>query len=701
MGIPSYTLVFDNSNADGCVNKWGHGYTWEFLSERQDAGTSAESFSPKWLLSNCEIIPGLNAVSLLGYSPPQNHVLSGWTAEEGSGYWRIDYPDAWPRASWLSYIDSRAGHLGRILSSADYAPRLCIHLIEFSPPGDQTLELAYTAIDLIGDGTASSGYRIALPLHSQGQAGKYPQLGHGQPDSFEIVDEFQRADGMSGQAGGIQRRRVWIEYRAGLLIVRCDGWSEPWIYEPESGHDPVAGPVAVQFYGHAGLCNVAPIYYPEDGYATPAQYRTIPDRYVSGSAGLTDQFGVALEGEFVTNWVITSQWPDGDAGSRYRPRLEMSRIDATSSPLVMAIHDQFDTEFSIGDSSPVSTQERAATAADPAECIALSWKRNLHRDWSFRATFRDPNNYWVDYLKPGMKCTISAGIGGAEHQLMVGYIGRPTVARQAGAERGDVPYVEIEGRDYILARLAGKKFMRAQPSPVGWDLAHWAEAVLGNANCTAERVFATTGVIVEQSGRKALQHTFRADDDLVLSLDKIFALYNWVPLSINAEGEVWSGPEVTYGGTPDFVLNEATATGDDRIERIEVSFQDDNFRNAVGVVGALDALAEIVDLDSVQNAESENFIGDDAWGMERADDNADPDTRAASLLDLWLNRRRMLKWTREAATSLAPGMFVEVTVGNLGVPAGTLFRIVGDEGNIDMNYSRGTSTFYCEDVTVA
>lgn len=701
-GFPTFNLDFDNADANGRVEKWGHGYTWEFLANRQTAPTDPKSFAPGWFLSDCEVIPGLNAVSLLGYAPPTDQALSGWTVDSGAGYWEEEYPDWWPRAAWLFYGDARAGQYGRVTSTALYAPRIAVHLVEFAPPADQSLALAYTAIDLLG-ADADSGYRIALPLHSQAQSGKYPQIGHGEPGDFEVVDEFQRADGNAGQEGGVTRRTVWVEFRDGVIIIRCTGWSEPWMYEPDPDFVPVTGEVAVQFYGHAGMFNLAPIYYPASGYARPLEYRTIPVRYVYGSSNLTEQFGAAGEGVFNTDWTLTSEWPDGADTNRYRPRLGMTRIDACSSPLVYAIHDQFDTDFSAARSAPYSTQARGVTLAadgdDPAEAVGLSWRRGLWRDWSFTATIRDPNDFWVDYLKPNMKVTVEAGLDGELTQLMVGYIRKPSVERSGERERGTVPLLTIEGEDYIMARIAGKKFMRRQCSPAGWDLGTWAESVLINASVVATKSFGA-GVTVAQERKGRAQYEFGDRHEVLTALDRVFAAHDWTPLAVDANGTIGAGEEATYSAPATFTLDEATATGDEKIERIAVDYQDEEFRNAVGVIGSLGALTEAVDLASVQDETDANFIGDDWWGMESAEEGEDPTTRAAKLLADWLGRRQLVKWTRWVKTDLPPGSFVDVTVDNLGVSAGTILRVVGDEGQIDPDSSSGRSTFYCEVVEV-
>lgn len=707
-GVPSFDLTFDYADADGRVERWGHGYTWKFLSQRQDSPTDPNSFAPTWFLDNAEIIPGLNAVSLLGYAPARDLALSGWTVDAGT--WREQPMGSHPAATWLSYPSSRPDEFGYVTSDALYPPRLALHTIEFVPPADQTEALVYTSIDLLGafdeePPDYTSTYRIALPLHSEGQAGKYPQLGRGQPGNFEVVDEFQRADTMGGAAGGVLHRTLWIEFRDGVLIIRCNtngvGWSEPWMYEPAADHYPISGRIGVQFYGHAGLFTVSPIYYPATGEAYPLEYRTVPVRYVYGLSALT-QYGASAEGTYPTDWGLTSEWPDGPTGNRYRPVLGLSRIDESSSPLVLAIHDQFDPEFSAARTAPYSTQARGVTLSaggdDPAEAIGLSWKRGLWRDWTFTATMRDPNDFWVDYLKPNQKVTVKAGLDDVLTQLMIAYVRKPGVERDGNRERGNVPELTVEGQDYILARIAGKKFMRQQASPVGWDLGAWAESVLLNANVVAPLSF-PSGTIVTQSRKKALQFDFGPNDEVLFALDKVFKAHGWTPLAIDADGTIWSAPEPVYGGTPDFVLDETTAVDGELIETIRVDYQDEEFRNAAGVIGDLGALSETVDLGSIQDPDDPNFVGDDWWGIEDLEEGDDPATRAAYLLAEWLGRRQLLKWTRNVKTDLAPGAYVQVKVDKLDVPTDTVMRIVGDEGNIDPNTNSGRGTFYCEVVS--
>ena len=111
---------------------------------------------------------------------------------------------------------------------------------------------------------------------------------------------------------------------------------------------------------------------------------------------------------------------------------------------------------------------------------------------------------------------------------------------------------------------------------------------------------------------------------------------------------------------------------------IEAETEDEDFRNAVAVIDGLGSVLPEWDNDSIQAPANLRFIGDDWWHVEASRDEVSPWALAERLLAERLKTRKTVRWTRQARADLVPGMYVEVTVDNLDVPAGTVMRIINE-----------------------
>lgn len=658
---PNAKLTIDNPDADGLLSKHGFGYDWRFQFDAQANPSAAPHFRAGWLLDNCEIIPSIQALGLRGYAVKADMSLDDWTVLYGQGYWREETPKGRPAVRWLAYTDARANQYGSVMSNGIFEPRVAVWLIRFLPPPDQA-DPVFVEITLHGE---TVSYVLQVPLHDQTY--KYPRLHRDLGEGPELVDEWQVAAGRGiVLSNDVVVQAWWIEETDGLLIISAEGADEPWVYEPENDDlRPQAGHVTVTFRGHCGLFNLQPISYPASGTAKPARYMPVPDWMNASDANYLAVVSPRGEG-------TVSVADDSRGDYLHRPAVTLTASHPHRRPIVYAVHQYHRPTFSAPRSSPEGTAGRA-------ELLHLTWTRRWPRGWEFRAVLRDPEGHWADRAKLNCKCTVEAGWDGDYQPIMVGYLQRPGQTRGADSQKR----LELEGRDYVLARLVDKKYCAWPCSPDGWVLAEWVRWMLNRAGVPDDLLDITDdGYIVPRQRRKQTQFEFRHDTPLLRALDEVLASHNWL-LWIKPDGKIAVGPEPQYSGTPDFTLDEDSMTADDVIYRIEATSEGEP-RNYVAVFYGTDVVAEIWhDEASHRDPSDPDFIGDDWWRVVVEPDQPAPAQRAQALLLQSMRRRQLLRWETVGKPSLKPGDFVKVEVDGIGVPSGTIFRIIEDRATLD------------------
>ena len=719
---PIANLIWDNADADGRIELHGGGYDWVFKPLRQDGALDPDNFEPVWWLDGCEIIPGLNVLGLSSSLLPINLALADWTVSPTSGHWRIEKPDDYPRVNWLSYVDTAVGQTGTAQLVGGMAPFAPLRFIEFGPPPDQTGNV-FTSVEFLGipndEHPTGVNYKLLLPWASRTY--KFPLLYHdlGQTGTYTLADTCERVDLAEGAAtGGVLRRNVLLRWLPiGVLYINIGGSAEPWLYIPPYGppattpEDPDAlypqwSHLKVTFSGHAGMFNLGEAWHPTSGTAKPLQYRIWPTWMNPEPDEVLSCLG-GMGGDIIDEMFVDVSWADRPDTYTMRPVITLTRgEEANQTPLLHVVHERHNATSSAARSSPVTTQVRADVAelnlANPCELQGVRWNRKLYRGWECQALIVDHSDYWSAYLQPNMKVKVQAAwLGEALSDIMVGYLGDPAYLKEPETDQGLHPILQLRGRDYIMGRLADKKFVRWSNSPESWDVDHWVSQMLMNAGyfgtftCPAD-------IHVAPSFFKDLQFAFSEDTPVLKAIDTVLLAHGLSPLGVTTAGTLWSsdvgrGTGYVYT-TPDFTLNEATATGDDFIAEVDNEVDDSAFRNATmafsGVWGE-----PAIDFESYKTPGHDLFIGDDWWEVEVANDTSNLALRAAQMLRERRRARRKLRWTRLLKPDLRPGMFVAVTVGDLGVPAGTVMQIVEESGEVRAGVMDARSEFVCEDWT--
>lgn len=679
---PAAELTIDNPHADGLLSKHGFGYDWRFEAAKDDRPSQAASLQPPWLLNNCEIVPVLHALGLRGYAVKADMDLADWSIEAGE-YWKLARPAGRPRAAYIFFYDARPNRYGTAMSRRKYEPRVAVWLWRFSPPDGQTNPV-FVEVTLHGDGLGPA-YTVQVPLHQAEY--KYPRLWRHEvgEDEPRLVDELGRYDvARAALSDGAIEQHLWIEETDGVLVISLTGAAEPWVYKPEDGQGPSRGHVSVTIRGHCAMFNLQPICYPSLGTAVPSSFLTIP-YWISQ----TPQY-IAINGG--TGLAQVAEDPGSGAGLT-RPVVTLLATESYKRPLVYLVHEYHQPEFAPGDSNPISTSGHR-------NLLRLRWRRRWGRGWHFEAELRDFAGAYQ--WRGNEKVTVKAGWQEAASQVMVAYLDGPA-RRREGREYTGRAQVLVEGRDYIAARLRGRKFMAWHGSPVGWNFAEWFGYVLRRAGVPPALLdIPDDGYVIEaMPERWRGRYEFGHDVEVVAALDAVARSRGWT-WGINEQGKIWAGPEPIYRGVPDFILNDQTLAEGDRIMRVEAERAANDFRNYVAVFSSREGIQAAIwhDEASHRDPTSAAFIGDDWWEVLVAPDERYPELLGWMILRELRRARCELAWETPGKPDLRPGMFVEVRVSGLGVPQGVVFQIIEDVGLLDVSRGLFRSIFLARAIDI-
>lgn len=705
---PVANLTIDNPDADGRIEKHGFAQQWDFKRRRESEAPRASWQDDEWVLDwdldGCEVIASQNLLALKGNAVKADQPKSGWTFSGSQGtpadYWREETILGRPTVKWLAYIDARADQWGAAISAGAVEPRICVWLRRAAPPPDQTASVWYQ-IALFGDpvqGAGQVGYALQVPIHDETY--KYPVLlrniGGGAEDwDWEVIHEWRTSVRAKTEDDGAVYQRIWIQQIDGLLLIYFDDAERPLEYDPRKdaqGQDTLLaqrGLVGVRFDGHAGAFNFDQIDYAASGTAEPRGWLKLPPWM--NPAPNVPNYKIIESARSVgnTSWERISPDPPTDP-PQYRPKLTLTRAggeDGLGTPIVYAVSDWLVPKFAAARSEPVETEGRK-------ELIELSWTRRWPRDWWFRAVLRDPEHYWLDKLTAQRKVAVEVGWDtAADTQIMVGYIKDPAKDIEAGEIEEQLV---ITGRDYIMARLAEKKFAAWFCPPEGWQMREWVEEALKRAGVPValiEIASETTPYEVPVLRRGESAFRIGRDTPLVRMLDDVLKTHKnattgdaepWF-LGVSAAGKITVGPEPTYS-TPDYVLDDTTQSKDDWIEWLQVT-TDDDFRNYVAVFADDDPArlegGVAMDEPSHKTPADDKFVGEDLWHVRVEPGAPDDEMKAGELLTHYLRETRRIEWRTNIKPTLGPDSFVQVDITDSKVPAGSMFRIPEDHGYIN------------------
>lgn len=731
---PVGELTLDNPDADGQIDELGWGYTWRFGARPKQDPTAEWRFGEqtRWDMDGCEIVPPLNALSILGHSYKAAMTLGAgageWTVSGGSqgtpgNWWREEKIAARPTVQWASYFDSNADQWGKITSVDDMAPSICAWIIRNVPPPGQTGP-CWATISLLGDDSVAAdqvAYAVTLPIWDtsaastegpgpgddatdQWQRWKHPLLWRyygGDPSpAWAIVDEWPRAD-TQGDAWSdtVKFTGLWWETTDGIILIRMPGVADWWVYDPEdSDLAPQTGKVECWFVGQAGAVNIQSIAYPAGEWTADSVAQLTVPAQLEQTAPSTHQV-TGGGGSVGTTTIVDDAGPP----AKFRVRFTLDMEGGTDRPVVYAGHQYRAPSFNAARSTPYATDGRN-------ELIELKWVRQWPFGWSFRARLRDPSDYWLAKVHEQGKVTVRAGWDtSADTTVMIAYLDEPILIRDANNDL--VREVVLSGRDLITARLSQHTCLW-RVSPEGWNLKPWLTWMLECAEVRAsqQNIDAAGDAIAIGRSHKKREWQFGHDTPLITAIDEVLAYHEWA-WATESDGKIWAGPRAVYaGGAVDYTIDEAGQDADSVITRIDSRTDRQAFRNMAFVTldpydldGGNFGIGLSIDDDSHHTPADEHFRGcllPDVRVEPHVGEPGDEtawDDRADEIVEQRLRQGRVLRWQTIGQPALEPGDYIAVDeVSDINVPAGTVFRIRRDTATLNPDAKTFRRTFRLE-----
>jgi len=764
---PRGRLRIDYPDSIGRLSKLGTGATFGFSGQGQTDYKIADipGWQPTWSMDGTEVVPRLNVLKLSAWQTDVvNMNFTDWfvTDPAQEDLWRIERPDAVPSRDWLAFVlGDNPDNVSTIQNvSGLMSPNVFVRLNQATAPADHLYQ-PFVSIDLF---SIATGFRwqIILPHGRQEretEAGfrcpcvdvqwitTHPTLGNVILGPYRISEFEDAAAGAYAAYDGPRRSEVTIEAIMGYLLIDI-GVGIPWVVSPpreylctySNGDQILKGfyfesqyfEVSVTFLSHAGMVNITPIVYPETGTASPPQliqwtpmlYNPVAPTY--GHVDVTHPFhqgAVAVTAETLPENPLSA-----------RPVVTLTRTSENRTPVVRLVHE---TRDSLRVTRSLYPTPGYIDSEGQHQLKSLKWSRNIYRGWTFSALLADPNGTLIAALHnavgalPSWRCEVTAGwdeSGGVPEdpvQIMDGYLTSCTPSRSA-SERMGTPMVEIQGGDYISTRLSGKVLMNDGPAAEGWDLAAWVLWWLRHwgYNGTFDAPTGTeAGAVVVKLPPDPVNPAFppprytgaplwlfERDADGLAAIDTVLRKYRWHPLAVNNVGMLYTGPDPLLAGwslPATWNLSEVAATGVSIIREVSAETDMEEIRNFAIAIAPDGSAYPAPHKGSWADPTDPFYIGFTAWVAENAGDSVNPASDAQRLLRECLKARKLLRWSRLASPAIQAGHTVAVDVQDVGVPAGTVMRIIGEQGSMDFTAAAkgspdATSSVYqCERIISA
>ncbi|MBM3498126.1 MAG: hypothetical protein FJX74_05590 [Armatimonadetes bacterium] len=710
--------VIDHPHADGLAFDGGLGLLQQFRFQdhfETRPGDLSRHPVAEWDTAsggqyNVEVIPELNAVGPKGilrrdpmtlYSPqtdlgewvPSNHE----SLSNCSNLWKEAYPLGHPRALCLFYYDSRGaydaevGYFGEVTSRTDWPedPGFRLEAYRYAPnPTLPNARYSYVEVQLLGD-SETGQWSLALPAAGvEGQA-RYPRLGWrlSPEDEWQVLREFRAGPHETGalRQKPFEQVVLW-EIIDGHLRVNVDG--RPVVYcvpanlRVADGPLVAAGPVRLIVYGHAAMVNLSPIRYPDgrdsECAVKRAQYFAVDRTLFGGDPSLA---AVAWQPAGTSANAGASLTTVGDE-DRWVPEVLFLSDDPYRRAIAYLHEMDFLPVVAEGESDPYETQ---------GENVVVDAKGELTADWrdaECRLVLeldRDAVGDLPDW-KGNNKLTVDAGWDdGATTDVatqFTGYLAGSVHERPASHPHRAL--FVLNARDGFL-RLE-RKFWQYLGSFAGWTLEAAFTRVLNQCGVPDAKIAFTgdSDLVIPHAPRLAERRfDFPETTPVPRGLDRLVRAcgYQW---GVGRDGVWFCRPPIEYGGEPDFVLDDETAAAGDvtfalRAETVGAAAGGRGFVNSVFVRldrGLEQDVSWWRDAGSHQTPEAESFIGDDWWHVFVGYDEQSAATLAERILADRLSRRKMLHFRCSGKPGLFPDHFVQVEATGIGVPSGSLFRII-------------------------
>ena len=669
-------LIIRDKRADGYItaHAWGLDFPMTGLDRtRQVAGPyqNAAHQRPEWDLDEIVAIPELNAAILTPYWSTGSLDLDWWE-QESSAYWKIVRPPG-AVCDWIKWYDGRADQYGSICSRdrLSYNPSFGLRFLRARPPADQTNDVEF-AVTLNALGT------IQYQLYIRQNEGYYPSLWKSTDAgaTWDDVDYFANEQAARWAAGAFER----IDYISCIflpdhLIIWLGDMPNAWVYYEDGLHIP-EGHIRMEVAGCQTAFHLQQVPFATSGAIERLIGITAPG-FINDVADTMDHLGQTPAGATITPTMQTG-------GGEVWPKAVLAG-DATRTPVLYQIQATRPATHAAGTTTVLFDN---TLAGHKGKLISLRY--TIGQAWRgsrFSAQLETAGGYDFDgNEKAEIKVARDTGGGLSYVTQMTAYLQRPKRLRH-GRDPGTV-VLDLQGQDR-LCRLRNKAALLL-PSFAGWSfqdawtwLMHECAGIL-----ESELVF---------DGGAADFHYPCPYSDLILKFDHtldVVAVADQLAKAagrewgITAAGKIFSRAlgTIAYSGSPDWTLDEDTATEADVAYTIEADRDIFSVRNHVMVIGrdkhGNDVLATWRHDPSVSNPAADPFIGDTWWDVSIAPDGADPWLIAQFRGTDLLSYRSLVVWQTDGKPDLFPDHYVKVQTTGLEIPNDTIFRIIEKQGEL-------------------
>lgn len=678
-------LIITDKRSDGYPT--AHGWGLDFPLERLDRVVDSARQLPEWDLDHIHPVPEIGAAILACHAGSVDMALADWN-QVISSYWKEVQPPGRIH-KWLKWYDARADYEGQLRSTFRWPknPTFRLSFLRAQPPATQT-EIVFFALTLNALGTVQYQLYFTQLLHETDPGLTnadifFPKLLKSTDSgaTWEVVDRFTCEQASRWSNDAFERLEVvYCRFLDDHLVISLGEIGRNWIYYEEGleipeGHvqfDCGGGQIAF----HAKLATYMPTGTIE------RKVKITPPDFINDVADSVDYTGDPGDAGGVSVSMETGSgqiWPKAilvASSPRYYTPV-ISNITARR-PSVHA--------------APVATVlfDNVAVGGDQGKIIEADFTvASRWRGSTFNAALRTTQGAdeydFSGNEKAQLKVALDLGAGISYTTQVTGYL--------------EVPRIGVDGRDpnQIILQLAARdrlcrldnKRAWACPAFDGWtfeDAFTWllherggvptADLLLdAEANAYTLPTRSTGGL------RLKFDHTatiVQAADELARAAGR-----RW---GINQLGQVFAELDLPleYGGSPDFILDDDAVSDQDKIYWVEFERDLFSLRNHVLILGedadGNEVMASWRATNSLSDPTFLPYIGDDWWEVALGPAGCDPWVAASLQGQEMLEYRGLLTWETDGKPTLFPDHFVEVQAAHLGVPAGTIFRIIEKYG---------------------
>ena len=698
-------LMLDNPHADGRIEKWGIGRDWPAASHEllHPHCPPALGGPSSWISDGrVEYIAPLQAIAPIGYHSRVSMSLDDWDIR--SGQWRETSEAGSFRGAFLQFADGRprryaVGAHGWLRSKGDWPLNLMLLTRRYTASQDET-EPPVFMIGFAGDGVCPQ-YALVLPGLAMGGVCWQQLAGRdnallacpsllGRPAGETVwspITDFLYGgapQAVSGVAETYHVDAVRIECTDGALLINFSSTSRTWSYRGKwlsRGRTQVdfqmaPGPVEVLVMGHTAAFSLLPLVYPDEAVLDAADWFGPPGVFTQ-----TPSYRWIGSRPPGTSLSVSAHPASHDGMAKPRVRFSSSGV---ARPVLYTIQEYRPAQIGSGESAPVHSQGNDAFRVREASGTLTDRRRGA----TMRASIEAKTGSELVELKPNGKVSAAVGLEDEAgiaimHRQFTGYLAPAEYdIRSPGRVRA-----EIEAADGIDTRLVHKR-MLLKPSFAGWPVDEAFHYIL-NCSGIPDALMSTQADLAARLGvyyHLPLSATsaepvlkFTPDIGVIEALDTICRVraLEW---GVNEDGVYFLRQPVVYEPGAEVWTLDADATADDDfVYSLQAAGSLDEFVNIVFVLTGSTWSARaswLWDSASVLDPTDSAYIGDDWWHVEVLPDADHPELIARHLWDRRQTLRRMLFFSNATRPDLMPGAFIKVQVEGIGVPAGSIFRIV-------------------------